>query len=617
VSSPSTEAKEVIVEGETREEALKTGARQLDQSPEDLTFFVIEEGSDGFMGFFQRPWKLKVRLRENRSSLKEATIEEAMKAAESVDGSFNIDVDNRKIYLTIHPPEGTGQSVQAEQIIGHLNQVGLSFCDFDKVRSVVNEETGEPVKIGRLPPDEDIDTDYEIKISDDGLEAELVMESPRLGGDPPSVEEVQRIINELGISEGVDWDTIEEMVEERRYNEPTVIAQGRAPKQGEDAKIQYHFDVDNKPNFEDQDGKIDFREMGLINNVDENDLLAEKIEATPGRKGMTVQGEPLEAPEGDDVELQPGENVRLDDNKLIAEISGQVTKDEDGVVSVFDVYTVEGNVDYSTGNIAFDGTVIVEGSVRDRFKVQATGDIIVEEGVEKAYLQSEQNVLIQAGIRGKGHAQINAGGSVMVDFVEQAGLIAQKNVVVSEMIMHSRVDAGEGVYVTGQRGLIAGGEIRAGREVFAKEIGSIGASETRIEVGIDPKFFRSIAKIDTKIVEQREKLDKVQRAIQTMESKEKLDDQEQQKYDKLRETEKNLERNIENFREEQDNLSRRASDREGAAVMVEDVAYSGTRISIDNEIYRIRSGQKQHCGFKKINNSIQQVTFEKPAIPSI
>jgi uncharacterized protein (DUF342 family) len=261
--------------------------------------------------------------------------------------------------------------------------------------------------------------------------------------------------------------------------------------------------------------------------------------------------------------------------------------------------------------------VIVEGSVRDRFKVQATGDIIVEEGVEKAYLQSEQNVLIQAGIRGKGHAQINAGGSVMVDFVEQAGLIAQKNVVVSEMIMHSRVDAGEGIYVTGQRGLIAGGEIRAGREVFAKEIGSIGASETRIEVGIDPKFFRSIAKIDTKIVEQREKLDKVQRAIQTMESKEELDDQQQQKYDKLRETEKNLERNIENFREEQDNLSRRASDREGAAVMVEDVAYSGTRISIDNEIYRIRSGKKQHCGFKKINNSIQQVTFEKPAIPSI
>ncbi|MFB6226735.1 MAG: FapA family protein, partial [bacterium] len=242
---------------------------------------------------------------------------------------------------------------------------------------------------------------------------------------------------------------------------------------------------------------------------------------------------------------------------------------------------------------------------------------IVEEGVEKAYLQSEQNVLIQSGVRGKGGAQINAGGSIMADFIEQAGLISQKNVVVSEMIMHSRVDAGEGVYVTGERGLIAGGEIRAGLRVFAREIGSIGASDTNIEVGIDPKFFRSVAKIEEQIADEREQLDKVERAINTMASKENRSEEEDKKYAKLKETKESLERNIENHREEQKNLSRRADEREGAEIMCEGTIFGGTRIGIGNDIYRVRSGKKEHCGFKKINDKVQQVNYEKPLIPSL
>lgn len=607
---------EVVATGSTKDEAIIAGAQQLGRSTDEVEVTVIDSGSEGFLGFFQEPWRVKVKPSERHSTLKDATIEEAMRAAESVDGSFHLEVQNRNVMLTVHPPEGQGGSVQAEAVIGHLSQVGLNFCDFDKVRSVVNEEAGEPVKIGQLPPGEDIDTDYEVQLSEDGLTAELVMRPPRLGGDPPELDEVERILNELKISEGVKWDVIEEMVESRSYNERRVIAEGRPPEKGNDARIKYYFDTENKPNFDNTDGKVDFREMGLINNVEEDDLLAEKQEPTPGRNGLTVQGESIEAPEGEDVELKYGNNVRREDNSLYSEISGQVIL-EDGEVSVYDVYTVDGDVDYSTGNIVFDGTVVVEGSVKDRFKIKATGDIIVEEGVEKAYLQSKQNIMIQAGVRGKGHAQINAGGSIMADFVEQAGLIAQKNVLVSEMIMHSRVDAGEGVYVTGSRGLVAGGEIRAGREVYANEIGSIGASDTNIEVGIDPKFFRSVAKIEEKIAEQREKLDKVERAINTMSSKEDRTEAEDKKYAKLKETRETLERNIENHREEQKNLARRADEREGAIVMVEDTIFGGTRIGIGNEIYRIRSGQKDHTGFRKIDGNIQQVSFEKPVIPSV
>lgn len=612
----SDNRKEVIATGSTKDEAIISGAQELGRSADEVDFTVVDSGNQGFLGFFQKPWKVKVKPREQHKTLKDATIEEALKAAESVDGSFHLEVENRNVMLTVHPPEGHGDSVEAEEVIAHLNQVGLNFCDFDKVRSVVNNESGESVQIGQLPPGVDIDTDYEVQISEDGLTAELILRPPRLGGDPPEMSEVERILNELKISEGVKWNVIEDLVRNRRYNERRVIAEGRPPERGDDAEIKYYFDTKNKPNFANTEGKIDFREMGLINNVEEGELLAEKRDPTPGRNGLTVQGESIDAPEGEDVELQYGANVRKEDNSLYSEISGQVIL-ENGSVSVYDVYTVEGDVDYSTGNIVFDGTVIVEGSVKDRFKIKATGDIIVEEGVEKAYLQSEQNIMIQAGVRGKGHAQINAGGSIVADFIEQAGLIAQRNVLVSEMIMHSRIDAGEGVYVTGSRGLIAGGEVRAGKEVYANEIGSIGASDTNIEVGIDPKFFRSVAKIEEKISEEREKLDKVQRAINTMSSKDERTEAEDKKYAKLQDTLETLERNIENHREEQKNLARRADEREGALVMVEGTIFGGTRIGIGNDIYRVRSGKKEHCGFRKIEDTIQQVTFEKPVVPSV
>lgn len=612
------ERRERTVEAETRRSALEKGARLLDVPFSDVKYKVIRQGRRGIFGFFSRSWKLKVWVQpdEKRDSLLNATLEEALKAAEGVDGSFHLEVEDRNIKLTVYSPSGNGEPVDAQSITRHLKHIGLDNCDFERVRELTEEANGEPGKIGQVPTGENFDARYEIEVVDDGLTALLTMRPPRLDGAPPTVEDIKRELNQEGITEGIEWDIIENIVEAERYNEPVQIAHGRPPGKGDEARIEYFFEIGNKPDFSEEEGRVDFRELGLVKNVKAGDQLAEREPPTPGRDGMTVTGEKIEAEQGDDKELTAGSNVRREDDKFFAEIDGQVIV-EDDVIEVQDVYTVDGDVDYSTGNIDFEGTVIIKGNVRDRFRVQAGGDIIVEKGIGKAYLQAENNIIIEEGIRGKDGAQINAAGNIVAEFIEHAGVIAQENLIVSEMILHSRVDAGEGVYVSGGRGLITGGEIRAGEIISAEEIGSIGTSETRCEVGIDPAYFREMAKIEEKIINQQEKMDKIERAIKSLGRREELDEEEEKKLDKLEENSDSLNRNIQNYREEQEALVRRAAIEGKAAVSVAGKVHSGTRIGIGNDVYLVRASSHEHCTFRKISDRIEAASYTSFSIPSV
>jgi uncharacterized protein (DUF342 family) len=63
---------------------------------------------------------------------------------------------------------------------------------------------------------------------------------------------------------------------------------------------------------------------------------------------------------------------------------------------------------------------------------------------------------------------------------------AGKDVIVSDVVLHSKVSAGKRVIVEEKRGLIVGGQISAGEVITAKTIGAPSATGTDIEVGVNP-----------------------------------------------------------------------------------------------------------------------------------
>ena len=182
------------------------------------------------------------------------------------------------------------------------------------------------------------------------------------------------------------------------------------------------------------------------------------------------------------------------------------------------MYEVNGDVNLETGNIVFLGTVIVRGSIEDGFSVKAAGNVEVHGTVGKAIIEAEGNVIVNRGILGKDEAVIKAGNDIMAKFVEHTKISAGNDVIVSEAIMHSFVDAGKRVLCVGKRAMIVGGRIRAREEVNAKEIGSKVSTDTMVEVGIDPKAREELNKLEEEKREALKKIDTLSKDIITLQN---------------------------------------------------------------------------------------------------
>jgi uncharacterized protein (DUF342 family) len=143
-------------------------------------------------------------------------------------------------------------------------------------------------------------------------------------------------------------------------------------------------------------------------------------------------------------------------------------------------------VDNSTGNIDYEGNVVVHGNVKTGFSVHASGDIIVDGVVEGAELYAEGQIIIKQGIHGMFKGLIYAGEHLMAKYIESA-TVTSGGYVEAEIILNSDVSAKEYISVHGKKGLINGGTVRAGSYIEADNIGSEMGTATSLEVGIEPE----------------------------------------------------------------------------------------------------------------------------------
>jgi hypothetical protein len=357
------------------------------------------------------------------------------------------------------------------------------------------------------------------------MKAYITLNPPGPGGADVTGDSILGFLKGNGILHGIIEDKVAEMEDHPLYGQPVLIAQGTAPVPGRDAKILFNFDKDRTAvNLKEKNGRVDFKELNLIQNVVEGQVLAKKVPPDDGTPGRTVLGRLVPTKPGSDVKFELGRNVRLSDDKLslLAEINGQVMVSGEKV-NVEPVYMVNGDVNLkSGGNVIFLGTVFVKGSVEDGFKVKAAGNIEIIGNVGKCELDAEGDIIVHQGINGKGEGQVRAGRSVWAKFIENSRVEAAENVVASDGIINSQVEANKKVICQGKRATIVGGHIRASEEVRAKTLGSLSGSETIVEVGYDPKSVARMAAIDESLAALQEELDETERNIATLENFKKV-----------------------------------------------------------------------------------------------
>ncbi len=328
-----------------------------------------------------------------------------------------------------------------------------------------------------------LDDKLRLFASQDGMEAFIKGEDLILNFS--KLENLDKILEENGIVSGI-LDS-PEMTEEK-----IVIAKGREPVHGEDGRIEMVCSPETQELLEEK-GITDPRETNSIINVRKGEVVARRLPPSPGVDGEDVFGRKVEAASGNWIPFKLGDGVEIspDGNELLAVHSGKLSVDEEGKISVLDQYTIDGSVDWSTGNVTFWGRLLtIRGSVNPGFSVRVEHDLEIEGDVEdEAYIKADGNLKVHGIIRSN-LTKIEVGGDLRCNAIEYATVQVRGDMEVEDYLLDAKCDVGGHVGVTDGKGTIAGGKITLGRSLVAKILGSTAYVQTEIAAGYDPEILK-------------------------------------------------------------------------------------------------------------------------------
>jgi len=235
-------------------------------------------------------------------------------------------------------------------------------------------------------------------------------------------------------------------------------------------------------------------------NVEPGDLIGTIIPPEPGTPGMTIHGEVIPAQAGTPLAVKPGKNVRLGDDSvsLFSTATGRIfCKDAD--ISVEELYTIPGDVDFKVGNILFKGFVEIKGDVLDGFSVQADKGIKIHGNVGASFIKSSGNISI-CGMSGQGKGQIICGGNLAANFLYDTTVECDGDVNVEVEIRNCTINSLGAVTVA--KGGLAGGDTVALAGIQTAVLGTITSLKTRVIAGV---HYRDLAEI-TRLFNELKKL---------------------------------------------------------------------------------------------------------------
>ncbi len=275
--------------------------------------------------------------------------------------------------------------------------------------------------------------------------------------------------------------------------------------------LQHHFDPDHDLSRlapqERDDGSVDHRDLGYVQNVVLDQVIAEIKELSEAQtQGLDKRFILQQAafPAGKNTAPNPNNPAQL-----LAKVNGYACY-EKGLITVKKVLLVPTDISFHTGNILFVGDLVVERNIRSGFSVQAR-NILVKGHIGGATVSALESIVAESGVKGERSAVITAGKSIRVPFCEHAVLLAKENLLINGSCMHSDLYAGGQIAVKGR---LVGGDVYGRGLVYVQDqLGGGPNTLTRVVLGHDPFLLRKIMEIDDMIEEQHEDISEMKDRI--------------------------------------------------------------------------------------------------------
>ncbi|MBF0378388.1 MAG: DUF342 domain-containing protein [Desulfamplus sp.] len=316
-----------------------------------------------------------------------------------------------------------------------------------------------------------------------------------------SIGQIKELLASRNIIHGiVDNTLIQKFIDSDIYlTKPFKIAQGNAPIEGQNATVQYFFTKNRlKAGTIREDGTIDFRERGNIPQVEKGAVLAIKKNAVQGQVGKNIFNDTVRVMPTRDIRLKAGKGATITEDKLkvIAAVSGHPKLGSDGTIYVYDTFVIEGDVDFKSGNIDYQGDVNVKGCIQNGFRVKAHN--LRAEEIDGATVIAQGNIIVEQGIN---ESKISSQGYVSAKFIQNSTISCVGDLKTEKEIVESNIECSGACNI---RGVIISSKISAKMGVYAKQIGMEKAPPAVIRVGVDTFAVRTLEKLEKDIEDRKE-----------------------------------------------------------------------------------------------------------------
>ena len=356
-----------------------------------------------------------------------------------------------------------------------------------------------------------------VQVSSDGLEATMTFKIPDGKNEVPKFTAAQLLgfLSNANVSFGIDQEMLARLADSPIYGRPIKVASGTPQQQGTPGYYEYLFDTNfnRKPTIR-PDGTADYMSIKTIETVQEGDVIATYHPAVQGSRGMSVRGQILEPKPVRDLPPLIGRGFdRSSDNlTYTAKIDGKIEVNQ-GKILVSPVHEVQGDVGIETGNIKFNGDVIVHGGVHDGAVIDAAGNVIIHGLIEDCDIHAGKDLFLLSGVKGNEKTIIDCKGSITAQFVEYAIITCSGNIT-ADYFFKSKISCDGHIELNGNNASIIGGYVSAVQGVEANDIGNSFGTITNVSVGVDVERAAEYEMLAKKIMALNANVQKIKKGIE-------------------------------------------------------------------------------------------------------
>jgi hypothetical protein len=230
------------------------------------------------------------------------------------------------------------------------------------------------------------------KLVDKDFNDELLIEKESMEivqSDLLSASDIMKCLKENSIIFGIQYKSFEDIIQ----GHEAIIAVGKEGTPTINDLLDIKFLGEKK---EVEKDTVDYLNTNKISSVKIGDILATIVKGKLGADGKDIRGANIGAKEIKEVEINIAAGCKRVGDNIIATVDGMPMYSKNGKrFEVKKTYKVPLNVDLKTGNINFNGEVLINGDVEENLSVYGSCGITIKGNVSSAKISSLGDISVE------------------------------------------------------------------------------------------------------------------------------------------------------------------------------------------------------------------------------